>query len=190
MKGEPGYRRIFVLGGARSGKSTFAERVAAELGGPVLYVATGIAGDAEMAERIRLHREQRPAGWRTVEEPVNVARATQGALGGARTVVFEDLTLLLSNLMAGPDQTSAEIDGLEVRAAEEAAGEELALLMQLPAHVVVVSNEVGLGLVPGNALGRAFRDALGRLNQAAAARADEVHFLVAGIPTRIKPPPR
>jgi adenosylcobinamide kinase / adenosylcobinamide-phosphate guanylyltransferase len=165
------YRRILVLGGARSGKSAFAERLAGECGEPVLYVATAEALDAEMAERIRLHQARRPAGWRTLEAARDVAQQTAAALGDTRTVLLEDLTLLLSNLDGDEPRTQAEIDQV----------------LALPAHVMLVSNEVGMGLVPANPLGRRFRDALGRLNQHAAARADEVYLLVAGLPLKLKP---
>jgi adenosylcobinamide kinase/adenosylcobinamide-phosphate guanylyltransferase len=175
-----GLRRVFVLGGARSGKSAFAERLAAELGEPVLYVATATAVDEEMAARIRHHQARRPAGWRTLEAPRRVSAAAAAALGDARTLLLEDLTLLLSNYMLelGPE------------AAEHAAEQDLAGLLALPLNLVLMSNEVGLGLVPEYPLGRAFRDALGRLNQLAAARTDEVQLLVAGIAVRLKPSAR
>lgn len=178
-----------MLGGARSGKSAFAEQLAATLGEPVLYVATATASDEEMADRIRRHREQRPKHWRTLEEPHEVARALDTHLDGARTVLVEDLTLLLSNVLGhqGPAEPADELDFMEVKAAEHAVGREVEALFELPAHVVLVSNEVGMGLVPAYRLGRLFRDALGRVNQVAAARADEVYLLVAGLPMRLKP---
>jgi adenosylcobinamide kinase/adenosylcobinamide-phosphate guanylyltransferase len=169
-------RRVLVLGGARSGKSSFAERLAADCGQPVLYVATATAGDDEMAERIRLHQAQRPAGWRTLEASRELDVAVPEALRDARTVLVEDLTLLLSNLMLE----------LHSSAAEARAIAEFDVLLELPADVIVVSNEVGLGIVPPTPLGRVFRDALGRLNQHAAARSSEVYLLVAGLPLRLK----
>jgi adenosylcobinamide kinase/adenosylcobinamide-phosphate guanylyltransferase len=170
-RSELDHRRVLVLGGARSGKSAFAERIAAECGEPVLYVATGLPLDDEMAERIRRHQARRSSAWRTLEEPRHVADAVQAQLGDARTVLLEDLTLLLSNVSVAEDVARAEIDAL----------------FGLPAHAVLVSNEVGMGIVPEYPLGRAFRDALGRLNQHAAATADEVYLLVAGLPLRLKP---
>jgi len=183
-----------VLGGARSGKSAFAERLARECGEPVVYVATATAGDAEMAERIALHRAQRPAAWRTLEAPRDVAERIRTELVdtqhiareladaerirselGAATVLVEDLTLLLSNLMADDE-----------RGAEAHAVAEVNALLALQANVVLVSNEVGLGVVPPYALGRVFRDALGRLNQLAAAACGEVYLLVAGLPLQLK----
>ena len=165
------FRRILVLGGARSGKSTFAEKLAFECGQPVLYLATGTASDDEMAARIALHRKRRPQDWRTVESP----RSLRVPLGDAHTVLAEDLTLLLANLMEiGPT------------AAESHAVAEVDALLALQAHVIVVSNEVGMGIVPEYPLGRMFRDALGRINQAAAAACGEVYLMVAGLPLRLK----
>jgi len=170
-------RRIFVLGGARSGKSTFAERLADECGGAALYVATAAAGDDEMAERIAHHRARRPLSWLTLEVRVGLAAAINQALGNLRdgesTVLVEDLTLLLSNLMPGGD-------------AEARAIAEVEALCVLPANLILVSNEVGMGIVPPYPSGRQFRDALGRLNQRAAALCDEAYFVVAGVPLRLK----
>ena len=177
------FRRVLVLGGARSGKSRFAERIAAERGGPVLYVATATATDEEMAERIRRHQADRPSHWHTVEAQTNVAQAAGRALGGSAAVLVEDLGFLLTNLLLGTQQ-----DATPTGDVEQAAEREIEALFALPVNVVVVSNEVGMGLVPPYPLGRAFRDALGRLNQYAAARADEVFVLIAGLPLRLKPP--
>jgi len=158
-------------GGARSGKSSFAERVAAECGEPVVYVATATADDDEMVERIASHRARRPQTWRTIEKPTGVAEFVASELGDAATVLVEDLTLMLSNLMADNESQ-----------AEFRAVDDLKALLGLQANVVLVSNEVGMGVVPAYPLGRVFRDALGRLNQAAAAACGEVYFLVAGLP--------
>ena len=165
------YRRVLVLGGARSGKSLYAERLAGECGEPVVYVATARASDAEMAERIAHHRARRPKTWRTVEASLHLP--TDG--GDAATVVVEDLTLLLSNHM--------EIDR---ESAEHNSTNEVNGVLKLAAHVILVTNEVGMGLVPEYPLGRHFRDALGRLNQAVAAACDEVYLIVAGLPLRLK----
>ena len=164
------FRRVLVLGGARSGKSSFAERLAASLDPPVLYVATATATDEEMAERIRLHQAQRAADWRTVESPLSL----HVGRGSARTLLVEDLTLLLSNLMY------ATLD------AEARARAEVDAVLMAQAHVILVSNEVGMGIVPTTPLGRDFRDALGRLNQHAAALVEEAYLLVAGLPLRLK----
>jgi adenosylcobinamide kinase/adenosylcobinamide-phosphate guanylyltransferase len=166
---------VFVLGGARSGKSAFGQRLAAECGEPVVYVATAAALDDEMADRIARHRAQRPQTWRTVETPSGIAGALPADLPDFATVLVEDLTLLLANLMTDDAEQS-----------EAQAIAEVHALVSLPAHVIVISNEVGLGIVPAFPLGRSFRDALGRVNQAAAAACDEVYLVVAGLPLRLK----
>jgi adenosylcobinamide kinase/adenosylcobinamide-phosphate guanylyltransferase len=169
-------RRVLVLGGARSGKSAFAERLAVDCGPPVLYVATASASDAEMAERIAHHRARRPPAWSTLEARVDLARcvATCHAVATA-TVLVEDLTLLLSNHMEH-DTAAAEAHTLR----------EVEALLALETNVVLVSNEVGMGLVPMDPLGRLFRDALGRVNQAAAAACAEVYLVAAGLPLQMK----
>lgn len=197
MTGRPGVRRVLVLGGARSGKSSFAERLAAECGEPLLYVATATAGDAEMAARIAQHRARRPAHWRTLEAPLDVAGQVAAERGAARTVLLEDLTLLLSNLILAGEADATEaacraaeaVDRLDTAAAEAVerqAAAEVEALLALEVNVILVSNEVGMGLVPTSRLGRLFRDALGRLNQHAAALAGEVYFVAAGLPLRLK----
>jgi adenosyl cobinamide kinase/adenosyl cobinamide phosphate guanylyltransferase len=166
----------FVLGGARSGKSRYAESLIAALPPPWTppwtYVATAAAGDDEMVERIAGHRGRRGPQWRTVEAPRDLA----GALKSCRTmpVLVDCLTLWLSNLMLAEADIEAEILGLE-RALAEAA-----------TPVVLVANEVGSGIVPDNPLGRRFRDAQGILNQRIAARADRVVLVVAGLPLVLK----
>jgi adenosylcobinamide kinase/adenosylcobinamide-phosphate guanylyltransferase len=169
------FRKVFVLGGARSGKSGFAERLAVECGEPVVYVATATASDDEMAERIAQHRAHRPPTWSTLEARTHLVGRLASEAGDVRTVVVEDLTLLLSNLMLD-----------DVDRAESYAISEAEALLALDAHVIVVSNEVGMGVVPEYPLGRQFRDALGRVNQATAAACAEVYLLVAGLPLRLK----
>jgi adenosylcobinamide kinase/adenosylcobinamide-phosphate guanylyltransferase len=142
-----------------------------ECGPPVLYLATATASDAEMVERIRLHQQQRPAAWLTAESP----RSLHVAIGSARTLIVEDLNLLLNNLML---EAPAE--------AEARARDEVDAVLTISAHVILVSNEVGMGIVPATLLGREFRDALGRLNQHAAAAVEEAYFLVASLPLRLK----
>jgi adenosylcobinamide kinase/adenosylcobinamide-phosphate guanylyltransferase len=161
-----------VLGGARSGKSRFAEGLLADRAGRRVYVATAEPGDAEMQARIRGHRDRRGSGWRTVEAPVDIVPALEGA--GEDAVLLDCLTLWLSNLMAA---------GRDV---ERAGAELCAALARAPGPVVLVSNEVGLGIVPDNALARDFRDHAGRLNQTIAATATRVYFLAAGLPLVLK----
>jgi adenosylcobinamide kinase/adenosylcobinamide-phosphate guanylyltransferase len=181
------FRRTLVLGGARSGKSRFAEQLAADYGAPVVYVATAESGDDEMAHRIAHHQASRPATWRTVEARFDLARSVTEQQRDAHTVLVEDLTILLSNLTFREAPVDVEVDSATMGQAESAARIEVDGLLALDAHIVLVSNEVGMGVVPAFPLGRLFRDALGRLNQYAAARADEAYLLVAGLPLRLKP---
>lgn len=162
-----------VLGGARSGKSAYAERLI-EARGQGLYLATGEAGDAEMAERIRRHRERRGAAWATLEVPLDLAPSLARHARPDRPILVDCLTLWLANLLgAGRD-------------VETAAEELLTTLPRLAGAVVFVANEVGLGIVPPTPLGRTFRDHAGRLNQAMAAAADRVVLVVAGLPLVLK----
>jgi adenosylcobinamide kinase/adenosylcobinamide-phosphate guanylyltransferase len=179
-----GKRLTLILGGARSGKSAYAQRLAAERGSHVLYVATAEAGDDEMAARIAAHRAERPAHWQTLEAPRQVGSAIRVVAGDAGVVLIDCLTLLASNVIAPlPEPVTGE-------AAESALNAEvdelLAAYAESAAEWIVVSNEVGLGLVPPFPLGRAYRDALGRANQRLAGVADEVLFMVAGLPMRVK----
>ncbi len=175
---------ILILGGARSGKSTFAEQLAQELGGEqVLYVATAEAGDEEMRQRIEKHRRERPAAWRTLEVQHGVGRAILRHAGEADVVLLDCLTLLISNLLVGVD------DSVAPQAEDKIAAEVedlIACARQLPGHFIIVSNEVGMGLVPAYPLGRAYRDLLGRANQTLVQKADEAYLLVAGIPQKLK----
>ena len=165
-----------VLGGARSGKSRHAEGlVEAASGARRVYVATATAGDAEMAARIAAHRNRRGADWSTVEAPHDLAGEISRAAAPDAAVLVDCLTLWLSNLLlAGADLGAARRSLLEALAAARGP-------------VVCVANEVGLGIVPDNALARAFRDAAGRLNQDVAAAADRVVFVAAGLPLVLKP---
>ena len=178
-----GTRLTLILGGARSGKSTYAEQLAAASGEPVTYVATAQAWDEEMAARIATHQAQRPADWATVEAPLGVGQAI-AAVPSTPVVLIDCLTLLANNVLGAlPDAEDlsaaeaalrAEVDGL------------LAVYAEHPGAWIVVSNEVGLGIVPAYPLGRVYRDVLGRANQRLAAAADEVVFMVAGLPMQVK----
>jgi adenosylcobinamide kinase / adenosylcobinamide-phosphate guanylyltransferase len=164
-------RLTLVLGGARSGKSRYAESLITALPPPWVYVATAEAGDGEMTERIAVHRGRRGADWRTVEVPHDLA----AAVATMRAPVLVDcLTLWLSNRMLAGADMDVEIDRFE------------AVLDAHAGPVVLVSNEVGFGIVPDNALARRFRDLQGRLNQKLAARADRVVLMVAGLPVMVK----
>ncbi|HEX6120500.1 MAG TPA: bifunctional adenosylcobinamide kinase/adenosylcobinamide-phosphate guanylyltransferase [Dongiaceae bacterium] len=163
-----------VLGGARSGKSSFAERITVAHPRGCAYLATAEIGDDEMADRVRRHRARREAQWRTVEAPLEVAAAIMAETEQGAAVLVDCLTLWLSNLMAAQRDPGRETESL-VHALGQAGG-----------PVVFVSNEVGLGIVPDNALARAFRDHAGRLNQRMAEVANNVFFVAAGLPLRLK----
>jgi len=172
---------ILVLGGARSGKSAFAQELASELGDRILFVATGTAMDEEMRHRIELHQKTRPTSWRTIEVPTSVAEAIARHVADADVVLLDCLTLLTANVM----ETAADPEDTE--ALDRAIATEIGqILQQKDAHLIIVSNEVGMGLVPVYPSGRAFRDLLGRANQLVADRADRVYLLVAGIPQNLK----
>lgn len=178
-KGKDMKSLTLVLGGARSGKSDFAQRLAREHGGhDVLFVATAEARDDEMRARIAAHRAARPPEWQTLEVPRNIARALE-SVTRARVIVVDCVTLWTSNvLLADPARASTEM--------RREVDELLAWYRANDATTILVSNEVGMGLVPDNALGRAYRDLLGAVNQQIAAVADEVFLLIAGLPIEIK----
>ena len=163
---------VLLLGGARSGKSRIAQARAEALAGELVYVATGEALDAEMAERIARHRADRGPRWRTVESPIDLPDAIGRENG--RVLLVDCLTLWLSNLLLGERDIAAATDQL------------LAALDAASGTVLLVSNEVGLGIVPENALARRFRDEAGRMNQRVAAVADEVLLVAAGLTLRMK----
>ncbi|MYA00374.1 MAG: bifunctional adenosylcobinamide kinase/adenosylcobinamide-phosphate guanylyltransferase [Chloroflexi bacterium] len=170
-----GKQLTLVLGGARAGKSTYAQRLA-EVGERVLFVATAEARDAEMSARIVAHQASRPAEWGTLEEPLDLVSAMAREVSGYDTVLLDCLTLWVSNLMLDdPDvDLPAQAEWL------------LELYREQDASWIVVSNEVGLGVVPATKLGRVYADELGRFNQIVAAEADEVWFMAAGLPLNLK----
>jgi adenosylcobinamide kinase/adenosylcobinamide-phosphate guanylyltransferase len=161
-----------IIGGARSGKSALAERRAGESGLEVVYVATATAGDDEMSRRIAHHRLCRPADWRTVEEPLRLAATLRAEAAPGRLLLVDCLTLWLTNLLFGP--------GLEPERTEL-----LASLPTLPGRIVLVSNEVGWGIVPMNELARRFADEQGWLNQAVARLCRSVTLVAAGLPLEL-----
>jgi adenosylcobinamide kinase/adenosylcobinamide-phosphate guanylyltransferase len=174
-----------ILGGARSGKSSYAQRMALDLGGPdVLFVATAEAYDDEMCARIAAHRAERPAGWRTLEAPLRVGEQIAASAADARVILVDCLTLLASNALLAAGEAATDQEA-EAAVLAEAAG-LLAACRASDATWIVVSNEVGLGLVPPYPLGRRYRDALGRANQRLAAAADRVVLMVAGLPLQVK----
>lgn len=176
---------ILILGGARSGKSRFAQELACKIAGDdVLFVATAQAGDDEMARRIEIHRRDRPERWATIEQPLGVGAALAAARESYSAVIVDCLTLLVSNaLLACGESPEADATERTVR------GEVVALLEACEhraATVIVVSGEVGMGIVPDNSLSRIYRDALGRANQAIAARAAATYFMIAGLPVNVR----
>jgi adenosylcobinamide kinase / adenosylcobinamide-phosphate guanylyltransferase len=168
---------VVLLGGARSGKSQLALRLAERASAPVVFLATGEAGDEEMADRIARHRAERPGSWSTVEEPVELERAV-AAVDDEAAIVVDCLSLWVSNLIE--QRPIAEIEDAAAAAARVAATRS--------GLTVAVSNEVGLGIVPVNALARAYRDVLGRVNALWVAAADEAYFVVAGRTIKLEEP--
>jgi len=176
-RGDAGHAALppltLIIGGARSGKSRHAERLVEAAGGGI-YLATAEPGDEEMRQRIRAHRARRGSAWETIEEPRDLAGALLGAGAAGRPVLVDCLTLWLSNLLMAECDVAAECQAL------------LTALPRIAAPVLLVANEVGLGIVPDNDLARRFRDAAGRLNQDIAALADRVLFIAAGLPLVLK----
>ncbi len=175
-----------ILGGARSGKSRHAEHLALATGLPVSVIVTAEPLDAEMAARIAQHQADRPPGWTSIEAPRQLAQALGNAAASDRCVVVDCLTLWLSNLLCSP--LPLDESGIAELPADCIAEQNalLDMLPGLPGQIILVANEVGLGLVPESQLGRLFRDEAGRLNQRLAATCEQVSLVVAGLPLRLK----
>jgi adenosylcobinamide kinase/adenosylcobinamide-phosphate guanylyltransferase len=165
-----------ILGGARSGKSRLAERLAIASGLEVIYVATSQPLDEEMRERIRHHQQQRPAHWQLVEEPLALARVLREHAAADRCLLVDCLTLWLTNLMLHENPTRLREERQQL----------LAMLDELPGHLILVSNETGMGVVPMGELSRRYVDEAGWLHQELAQRCDRVQFCVAGLPMLLK----
>ncbi|MZR31318.1 bifunctional adenosylcobinamide kinase/adenosylcobinamide-phosphate guanylyltransferase [Sneathiella litorea] len=163
-----------ILGGARSGKSRFAEKLVVQTDAPRLYLATAQAFDSEMERRIASHKQDRGSSWTTIEEPIHLAEALSLHSAQSNIILVDCLTLWLSNLMGHDLPIEQEFDKL------------LTALSKLPGPVILVSNEVGQGIVPENALARAFRDHAGKLHQRIAEISEEVYFITAGLPQKLK----
>ena len=180
---------ILLLGGARSGKSHFAREYGLRNGGKVLFVATATAGDAEMRMRIAKHKKNRPTNWRTLEATTEIGTQIEANAGDAELIIIDCITMLVNNIFSRYDET--QFDTFDDSVLEKAVINEIEQLQQclkkVDASFLIISNEVGLGLVPDNRMGRLYRDILGRANQMLAQTADELFLLVAGIPLRIKP---
>lgn len=181
---------ILVTGGARSGKSTFAENIAAKYGDEVLYIATAIAFDEEMKERIRKHRQQRPSGWFTLEAYKDLDNKLPPLLAGKSAVLLDCMTVMVSNIMLEESMDWESLPADRIDRVEAAVKAEVEKLLKIAAKkdmpFVVVTNELGMGVVPPTVLGRAVRDIAGRVNQQIAREAKEVYLCVSGIPVKIK----
>ena len=182
---------ILIIGGAGSGKSHFAQELALKLGGPVLFVATAEAGDEEMRQRIAQHKRSRSAAWRTLEVTTGVGSRILEKIGTAQVVVVDCITLLVNNIFRQySDQSGERID---IPLIERGVMAEIDGLVEcinrLDASFIIVTNEVGLGVVPANRMGRLYRDLLAKANRMLAQAADEVYLMVAGLPQLIKPAP-
>lgn len=169
---------IFITGGVRSGKSDFAQRLAEQRQGPRVYLATAQAMDDEMKDRIQNHKVKRGDRWDTLEEHIYIGRALQAAKNDYDTILLDCLTLWMSNILCQGSAGEAMLSDVT-----EAFFKSLDSFSKT---LIVVSNEVGMGIVPDNSLARTYRDQLGYVNQRMAARADEVYLLVSGIPVKIK----
>jgi adenosylcobinamide kinase/adenosylcobinamide-phosphate guanylyltransferase len=183
--------RTLIFGGARSGKSALAERLAKESGKEIVYLATSQAGDTEMAARIAHHRERRPAEWQTVEEPIALAATLRRLCAPERLVLVDCLTLWLTNLLFSSQREQPDTGAVELPPLLAWERSDLLAWLDEPpgGETIFVSNEVGMGIVPMGAISRTFVDEAGRLNQDVAARCERVVFVAAGLPLALKGSP-
>lgn len=181
---------VLVTGGARSGKSSFAEEMAGKFGDNVLYIATSIPFDDEMRDRIQKHRERRPSCWETLEAYRDMDVKLTDRLGGKDAVLLDCVTIMVTNLMFEKKMDWDNVNPDEINEIEGFTGLEIEKLISVIRNdkvpFVIVTNEVGMGVVPEYPSGRAFRDIAGRVNQRLAREADEVYLCVSGIPVKIK----
>jgi adenosylcobinamide kinase/adenosylcobinamide-phosphate guanylyltransferase len=177
-------KSILITGGARSGKSRLAQELAVKAGGHVLFVATAEAGDEEMKRRIEAHRKSRPAGWETLEITNHIGNQITKKTGKAKTVIIDCITLLISNAFQQYEE-KADPSLLEKAVAAEIQ-ELLDCIKRSKADFIIVTNEVGLGIIPGDKVSRLYRDLLGTANRMLAESVDEVYLMVAGIPVYVK----
>jgi adenosylcobinamide kinase/adenosylcobinamide-phosphate guanylyltransferase len=177
-------KSTLVTGGARSGKSRYAQETALKIGEEVLFVATAEAGDDEMTRRIDFHRQSRPESWKTLEVTTHVGNSILEKLGTARAVIIDDITLLVNNIF---EQFTSETPPEPVEKAVAAEIEELIKCIQhSETRFIIVTNEVGLGIIPADRVSRLYRDLLGKANQILAKQVDEVLLMVSGIPVKVK----
>jgi adenosylcobinamide kinase/adenosylcobinamide-phosphate guanylyltransferase len=177
-------KSILITGGARSGKSTYAQELALKTGRAVLFVATAEAGDADMARRIEAHRRSRPAGWTTLEATIRIGRWVAENIGKNGTVIIDCITLLVNNVIRPYGETADA--GLMEKAVVTEIEELINCMENSGVQFIIVTNEVGLGIVPADRVSRIYRDLLGKANQMLARHADEVYLMVAGIPLPVK----
>lgn len=177
-------KSILITGGARSGKSRRAQELASKAGGQVLFVATAEAGDDEMKRRIKAHRKARPKDWITIEVTTDIGREITKSIGQAKTVVIDCITLLINNIMLKYDEKA------DAAIVEKAVTAEIKELLDCIKHTqagfIIVTNEVGLGIIPGDRVSRLYRDLLGKANHMLAEKVDEVYLMVAGLPVTVK----
>ena len=177
-------KSTLIIGGARSGKSRLAQELALKAGGTILFVATAEAGDEEMKQRIEKHRQKRPANWVTLEATTGIGNQIQKNIGNSKTVIIDCITLLINNIFEQYDETT-DADVIE-KAVQTEIKDVISCMGQVNASFIIVTNEIGLGIVPADGVSRLYRDLLGIANQMLAERCDEVFLLVAGLPVAIK----
>jgi adenosylcobinamide kinase/adenosylcobinamide-phosphate guanylyltransferase len=178
-------KNILIIGGARSGKSRFALEFALKLGESVLFVATAVAGDEEMRQRIEEHKRARSSAWSTLEVTTHVGSQISQQIGGAQVVIVDCITLLVNNVLSQySPRTGVSVIAQKVTSE---INELVDCINHTDASFIIVTNEVGTGLVPTNRTGRLYRDLLGKVNQLLAQQVDEVYLMVAGLPVQIKP---
>jgi adenosylcobinamide kinase/adenosylcobinamide-phosphate guanylyltransferase len=176
-------KSTLITGGARSGKSRLAQELARKTGGPILFVATAEAGDEEMKRRIEAHRKNRPTDWTTIEVTTHIGREITRNIGQVKAVIIDCVTLLINNIF---QQHQGAGDILLEKAVEAEIKELIKCVERSKARFIIVTNEVGLGIVPADRVSRLYRDLLGNANQMLAEHADEIIFMVAGIPITVK----
>ena len=180
---------ILIIGGARSGKSSFAQELAVKLGEPILFVATAEAKDEEMRRRIEAHKRSRPTLWNTLEAVTSVGSQIRQSVGQARVVIVDCVTLLVNNILC--QHMNGADEKMDTEVIEQGVTDEITQLIDCmnnsEASFIVVTNEVGTGLIPASAMARLYRDLLGKANQRLAQHADRVYLMVAGLPLQVKP---
>ena len=181
-------KKYLITGGARSGKSNFAQDMALQKGGNVLFVATAEAGDEEMQRRIKKHKKSRPAEWATLETTGNIGNKIKQNVSDTNLVIIDCITMLINNIFS---QYAHQTEPINSELLEKKVIDEINALTEcmnsVSASFIIVTNEIGLGLVPADPSSRLFRDVLGKANQILANNADVVYLMVAGLPLRIKP---